>query len=162
MPRQQSGWVDLQAWVPSCDIPHSEFSQSLLKPQLHKADLSDLPPQTEQALQKPLLCGGHFLTHQLSPSWIPNSQSPFSMAAQFQEYFVWVLEKRLIWEVESATWGLFGERMGFSSILSAMFRTCAKGGRSDEMGIFLLLYTYVLFKFYLSGHSTSCCCRHIL
>lgn len=27
--------------------------------------------------------------------------------------------------------GAFGERMGFSSILSAMFRTCAKGGRSD-------------------------------
>lgn len=67
MPREQAGWGDSQAFFFfPCDIPPSEFNQSLPKSELYTVDPSEgLLSQTEQSLQKPLFCvlgGGHYLT----------------------------------------------------------------------------------------------------
>ena len=149
------------------DIQPSEFNQSLPKSQLYTVDPSEgLLSQTEQSLHKLLLCvyvWGALPNPTVPPSLIPNYQSPFSMVVQFQEHLIWVFERRLIQELGVVPGGSrLLEEMGFSSILSSMFRAWARGGRSFEMGVYALATSiHIIFKFHLSDHSTSCC-RHIL
>ena len=154
-----------------CFFPHdihpSEFNQSLPKSQLYTVDPSEgLLSQTEQSLHKLLLClyvWGALPNPTVPPRLIPNYQSPFSMVVQFQEHLIWVFERRLIQELGVVPGGSrLLEEMGFSSILSSMFRAWARGGRSFEMGVYALATSiHIIFKFHLSDHSTSCC-RHIL
>lgn len=69
------------------------------------------------------------------------------MVVQLQEHLVCVLERRLIQEFKVVPGGSrLWEEMGFSSILSAMFRVWTKGGRHDEMGVSLLLHTCIRFS----------------
>lgn len=151
-----------------CDIHPSELNQNLPKSQLYTVDPSEgLLSQTEQSLHKPLLCvcvcGGALSNPTVPPSLIPNYQSPFSMVVQFQEYLIWVFERRLIQELGVVPGGSrLLEEMGFSSILSPMFRAWVRGGRSFEMGVYPLATSIpIIFKFHLSDHSASCF-RHIL
>ena len=115
------------------------------KPQLYTLDpLEGLQSQTGQSLQKPLLCmwGGHFLTPTVPPKFDPQFPSLFSMVVQFQEHIIWVLERRLIQELEVVR----GERWG--SQVSCLLRAWTKGGRSYEMGVYpLATYIRTIFKY---------------
>ena len=85
------------------------------------------------------------------------------MVVHFQEHLIWLFERRLIQELGVVPGGSrLWKELGYSSILSPMFRAWAKGGKSYEMGVYpLATYIRTVFKFHLSDHSTSCC-RHIL
>ena len=132
-----------------CFFPHdihpSEFNQSLPKSQLYTVDPSEgLLSQTEQSLHKLLLCvyvWGALPNPTVPPSLIPNYQSPFSMVVQFQEHLIWVFERRLIQELGVVPGGSrLLEEMGFSSILSSMFRDLLRWEST------LLLHPYISFS----------------